>query len=273
MSDAPRLARVLVAIDASPLSLTALEAAATLARSVGAALTGVFVEDVNLSRLAGHPAATSISLVGGLRRDTEHRLLENALKAQVTLARRAFDEVAEELGEGAEFAVRRGRVEAELLAAAEEADLVLVGSYGRVETLTPRRRLGSTARAVVERATRPVLVIRHAAPPTQPVAVLFDGSPAARRALVLAARLAAAAGARLEVITLAGDAATADQREKEARALIAPVAVAIEGLPVATADAGRVAAEAAGHPLSLLVLPETARHLLDVLHCSTVVVP
>lgn len=273
MTDDPRLARVLVALDASPLSLTALEAAAVLARRMGAELTGVFVEDINLTRLAGHPVATSISLVGGIRRDPGHRLLEHALKVQVTAARRAFEEVAEQLGPTASFAVRQGRVEVELLAAAEEADLVLVGCSGQGDRLASRRRLGSTARAMVERAARPVVVVRHALPAAQPVAVLYDGSPASRRALVLAARLATAAGARLEVITLAADAEAARRREQEARALIAPVAIALESLPVIPTDAGRVAAEAARHPLALLVLPETARHLLEMLPCSVVVVP
>lgn len=272
MTREPGLHRVVVALDASPLSLTALDVAAALARRVGAELTGVFVEDVNLVRLAGHPAATSISLVGGFHRDPEHRLLGHALKLQVTAARRAFDEVAERLGQAASFAVRQGRVDAELLAAAEDADLVLVGCSGRGEGLTPRIRLGSTARAMVERAIRPVLVIRHALPAAQPVAVLYDGSAAARRALGLASRLAAATGARLEVITATADAESARASEREARALIEPLTVAIESHPVTSAEVSRLAAEASRHPVAVLVLPETARHLLEVLPCSVVVV-
>lgn len=268
-----QLNRVLVALDASPLSLAALEAAAVLAQRAGAELLGVFVEDVNLTRLAGHPAAASISLVGGLRRDPGHRLLEDALKLQVTAARRAFADAAGSLGGTASFAVRQGRVDAELLAAAAEADLILLGCSGRVETLTRRGRLGSTARALIERAARPVLVMRQPLPAMRPVAVLYDGSAAARRAMTLAARLAMATGTRLEIITAAPDRETAARREREARGLIEPYSVPIEGHPVAKADSTHLAAETARHPLSVLVLPETARHLMDVLPCSVVVVP
>lgn len=274
MTDQPSLARVLVALDASPLSLMALEAAVMLTRAVGGQLTGVFVEDVNLARLAGHPAAASISLVGGFRRDPGQRLLEEALKAQLATARRVFGEAAEPLGSAANFATRQGRVSAELMAAAADADLVLVGSSGHGPVLSSGNRLGSTARAVMERAARPVLVIRHGLPAARPVAVLFDGSPAARRALVLAARLAVVTGSRLDIITLAADQETARIRERDARALIAPVAVAVESTAVtAVADPARVAAEAPNHPLALLVLPESARHLMELLPCSVVVVP
>lgn len=277
MSDEPRLTRVLVALDASPLSLAALEAAAALAGRIGAELTGVYVEDVNLTRLPGHPAATSISLVGGFRRDPEHRLLDNALKVQSAAARRAFDEVAEPLGPSACFAVRQGRVEAELLAAAEQADLVLVGCSSsaivRGARLPPLGRLGSTARAVMERAARPVLVVRHALLEVQPVAVLYDGSAASRRALVLAARLAVSAGARLDVIALATDPDAARRREQEARALIAPVAIAIDSRPITQADTSRLTVETTRRSLALLVLPDTARHLMEALPCSVVVVP
>lgn len=265
MTGEPPLARVLVALDASPLSLAALQTATVLSRQSGAKVTGLFVEDVNLSRLAGHPAATSISLVGGLRRDPDHRILEHALKVQLAAVRRAFEEATGRL-HGTTFLVRQGRVETELLAAATEADLVLVGGCGRPETVVPLARLGSIARAVVEGAARPVLVMRHSLPSAQPVAVLYDGSAAARRALALASRLAAATAARLDIITAAADAAAARAREAEARALIEPVTLALAAHPLTLSEAGR-------RRRALLVLPVSARHLLESLPCSVLVVP
>ena len=44
----PTIRRILVALDASPHSLAALEAASELADALKAELVGIFVEDVNL---------------------------------------------------------------------------------------------------------------------------------------------------------------------------------------------------------------------------------
>lgn len=266
MTAAPPLARVLVALDASPLSLAALQAATLLARRAGAEVTGLFVEDVNLSRLAGHPAATSISLVGGLRRDPDHQILEHALRVQLAAVRRAFADATGPLEQASKFLVRQGRVEAELLAAAADADLVLVGGCGRPETMVPLVRLGSIARAVVAGTARPVLVMRHSLPAAQPIAVLYDSSAAARRALALASNLAAATGVRLDIIAPAADPAAARAREAEARALVEPILLAVGSHPATLAEAGR-------RRPALLVLPVSARHLLEALPCSVLVVP
>ena len=52
--------RILVALDASRHSLAALEAAAELAARLKAELVGLFVEDIDLLRLAGLPFAREI---------------------------------------------------------------------------------------------------------------------------------------------------------------------------------------------------------------------
>ena len=51
------IARILVALDASPASVAAAAAAASLAGRLHAELEGVFVEDADLLALAAYPAA------------------------------------------------------------------------------------------------------------------------------------------------------------------------------------------------------------------------
>ena len=46
--------RILVALDASPASLSAMQNAVELAARLGAELIGLFVEDINLLRAGGH---------------------------------------------------------------------------------------------------------------------------------------------------------------------------------------------------------------------------
>ena len=58
--------RILVAIDTSPHGSAALEAAARLATELRAELEGLFIEDINLLRLAGLPFAREIQLGDGV---------------------------------------------------------------------------------------------------------------------------------------------------------------------------------------------------------------
>ncbi|MGB7837261.1 MAG: universal stress protein, partial [Terrimicrobiaceae bacterium] len=59
--------RILVALDASAHSRAALEAACELALGLDAELSGLFVEDINLLRLAQLPFASEISYPSALR--------------------------------------------------------------------------------------------------------------------------------------------------------------------------------------------------------------
>ena len=60
--------RILVVLDASPFGLEALEAAAGLAARLRAELQGLFVEDVDLLRLAGLPFARELAYSSSQRR-------------------------------------------------------------------------------------------------------------------------------------------------------------------------------------------------------------
>ncbi|MBF0394019.1 MAG: universal stress protein, partial [Alphaproteobacteria bacterium] len=71
--------RILVAVDASPLSLDALDTAARMARRQGAELAVLHVEDINLSRLSNHPHVMAVSLVSARRLHPGEMLIEGAL--------------------------------------------------------------------------------------------------------------------------------------------------------------------------------------------------
>ena len=122
------LRRILVGIDASPFSRMALRSAVALAERVDAALDAVFVEDINIVRLAAHPMAQGFSLTPPHSHDMDEALVAAMLELQSAAARKAFDEAQ---GPARSFIVRRGRVEAELLDAAQGADLICLGWSGR----------------------------------------------------------------------------------------------------------------------------------------------
>jgi nucleotide-binding universal stress UspA family protein len=72
-----------------------------------------------------------------------------------------------------------------------------------------RRRLGSTARSLVQQISRPVLILEQGARLSLPVGVIYDGSPRAQRSLNMAFDLLREAEGYLTVIILAEDIQTA----------------------------------------------------------------
>jgi nucleotide-binding universal stress UspA family protein len=199
------LRHILVALDASAHSLAALEAAADLAAAVQAEMEGLFVEDIDLIRLASLPCTREVRHTASLAAlDLEQ--MERALKAQAAEARQALAAAARRAHVQWSFRVARGRVAHEVLAAAAAADLVTLGKQGR--SRNPQARLGSTALRALAGAPAALLLVEHRRAGVRglrPVLVVYDGSEVAGRALEAAARLAEAGGVSLTVILLADD--------------------------------------------------------------------
>ncbi len=181
---APRIRRILVALDASADSQAALETSAALAAVLGAELLGLFVEDADLARLAASPLSAEIDFLSGERRPLVPSHLARQLRARAARVRQALEREAERRRLTWTFRAARGRVSAEILAV--DADLITLGHRGH----SPRRGPGSTVQDLLAGAGAPVLVSRRGADLGRSIFALDDGSAAARRALVLAAELA-----------------------------------------------------------------------------------
>jgi len=190
MAEAPSFAarRILVAIDASAASLDALAAAAALAVRLGSELKGLFVEDEDLLRLAGLPFADIVRTPGGERERIDPASAEVALRAIGARARDAVERAAERHRVEWSFQVSRGRVAAEVLAASESADLVVLGAAGHGRPA--RGAVGETARAAAARVRTPVLLLARGAHLAGEVVAVDDGTPAGTRAVGAARQLA-----------------------------------------------------------------------------------
>ncbi|HUM01611.1 MAG TPA: universal stress protein, partial [Thermoanaerobaculia bacterium] len=196
-----RARRILVAVDGSPESRVALVAAARLARATGGELAGLFVEDVELLRLAGLPFATEAGVASGVFRRLETTDIERRFRVAAERAREALREAASDPGLRTSFRVTRGRVVSEILAAAPGADVVAAGKRGGHGP--PGRRLGATARSLIAHVAVPILVggLRDLTP--GPAVVLSAAPDVPPDALRFVALLARAFGAP-EVVVIAG---------------------------------------------------------------------
>jgi nucleotide-binding universal stress UspA family protein len=176
--------RILVALDASPHSLAALEAAVDLAARFEAELSGLFVEDENLLRLAELPFVSEIGIFTATRRRIDGEEMERQIRVQSRRVRRVFTLTTERAHVKWSFRVARGTVLAEVLSAASEADVLVLGQAGW--SLLQRGRLGSTVRGILPEQFGLALVLKEGTCLGDPLAVVYDGSPVAERALIAA---------------------------------------------------------------------------------------
>jgi len=184
-TDAKKVRRIVMALDTASSALPAIEAAAGLALGLNAELVGLFIEDERLLRFAGLPFAREFGLASARARPLAPAAVEHALRAQAEQLRRQLAVIAERLSLAWTLEIVRGEVLRSALVHAGSADLLVLG---RSEYAWP----GASRRA--DPAQRFPALAAH------PVAVVFDGSATARRALSIGHTLAGVTGSELTVL-------------------------------------------------------------------------
>lgn len=275
-SDQPAIRRILIALDASPHSIAALQAAAELAASLEAELVAVFVEDINLVRLASLEVAIEVGQVSGRVRRIDERRIVYELRGRAEQARRAVSRIAGQQGVKWSFHVVRGPIDRELLQRASEADLVILGRTG----WSGKSALGSTAEALLAGAAANTMLLRagHRLHPT--LMVVFDGSEVSERALRTAVELAGRLERFLVVGILAADRQQARQLQTQASQLLQPYPVQARYRWLMEASSEALGRMIRGEDQVVLVLPgesalftvDTLRQSLQHLQCPILVV-
>lgn len=185
-TEAGEVRRIVMALDTASSVLPAIETAAGLALGLNAELAGLFIEDERLLRFAGLPFAREFGFASARPRALAPAAVEQALRAQAEQLRRLLAATAERLSLAWTLEVVRGEVPRSVLAWAEASDLLVLG---RSEYSWP----GATPRRIDPAQRFPALAAR-------PVAVVFDGSAAALRALSIGKTLAGVTGSALIVL-------------------------------------------------------------------------
>jgi len=167
---------IMVTLDASESGRPALQTAVRLAAILGAKLEGVFIEDINLIRLAGLPFLREVRLWSLAEETISTQRIQRELRTLARHAERMLEQVAREMDVPWSFQVWRGRAEATSLAQSFGADIL---SLGRVSSLVSSRAWATA---------RPRTRLPHET--VTSISVLFSDSEQAARAMATACSLA-----------------------------------------------------------------------------------
>lgn len=204
---------ILVALDSSGHSLSALEAAAQLAKISEAELQGLFVHDEIWYRISRIPAVREISEITGESRELPEEYIQKQIRLLEGRIRRQLKNISRKYGIEHSWNSARGTIIEELLKAAEKTDLVTIGRSGHSHSRA--FKIGRTARAVLKETGKPVLLLEEGVKLDEGVIVVYDGTPEGKRSLELGLRLARINNDELRVLGLANRSEALQDRNRE----------------------------------------------------------
>ena len=251
--------RILVALDPSAHSRAALAAAARMAVRFEAELTALFVEDANVRRLSELPFVQEVGLYTQRCRTVEVGELDRQLRIQAGRMRQAFTLVTRRIETRCSFREVRGRAAQEVLAAAAEADVVIVGkgAWSAVDT----GRLAPEVRDILAQAPSSTLVLGAESDVEPPVRAVYDGTALGDKALATAARLAE--DGHLMVFLLADGATEAEGLRESAQEWVEGRALELSFQTLSQASVSRLAYLVSHQGEGTLVLPAHKETMAD----------
>jgi len=194
---------ILVAIDGSDYSKVAIEYGLYLSKILHTQLIGLHVIDIHLLEppmISDISGTMSLPILSELTPEVEKDLEEKADKLL-----RAFREQCEREGVTCETKKYTGLVEELIIEEAKSVDLVIMGRRGEHYRLGEVSVLGSITESVLQRAGVPVMVSPEGFTPIRAMAVAFDASPPATKAINFAARLSETTGWPIQVLFVTED--------------------------------------------------------------------
>jgi nucleotide-binding universal stress UspA family protein len=211
------LRRILLPVDVSRDSLTALKVAFDLAAALAGEVSGLFIEDAQLLKAGSLPFAREVGSVSGISRRIESADIQDRFRTVATRARTAVTEAGHRLKVPTAFRVGQGDVVAEILEAASTADLVVLGKSGWAPGSL--RTPGRTCLTILSQSPVPVLVVEHDGGIAPPIFVAHDESPNGKRAVNFAHNLSRVLKWKIAVFSVLGMSSADDvlRRIREAK--------------------------------------------------------
>ncbi|MCB0358494.1 MAG: universal stress protein, partial [Bdellovibrionales bacterium] len=212
---------ILVPIDGSQSSSSALRIAASMAGLTDARLIGLFVQDAQrFARIAPADAlAASIGASPAVESPLPPKEMleeEERVEAESQQLYQAFQDSCEQARVRGRFLCPRGEPEHEIIEAARMVDLVILGNRGK-HSGAPHRSEGDTVFSVLHVVSRPVLVVPEEPEGLGRMVIAYDGSATSERALRAAAELATVAQFdEVHLITAHDDPAAGEELQRSA---------------------------------------------------------
>lgn len=205
---------ILVGIDGSEHSRTALRYANWLARHLDATVTGLHVVDiVSIEGSFFHDISGSLGFEPYL--DFTSKMRE-ALHERGTALLEEFRAVCKAEGVRCDTALQIGIVPSEICERAREADLVVIGHRG-VNQRFSTGLLGGAAESITRQCPKPVLVTPLTFAEIKSPVLAYDGSQRASAAMHVAAEVCSQLKLPLSVLTVCRDGEQGDKILEQAR--------------------------------------------------------
>lgn len=215
---------ILIPTDGSDYAKTATAYGICFARRLNAKLTGLHVLDIQLLR---GPVFTDISGSIGFPPYQEFLpAIENGLDVKAAAILEDFRTQCEAAGVHPETKKATGVIAETIIEEARNCcDWILLAQRGEHFRIDGGAILGSTAQSVVRHSGKPVLVTPEHFREIKSMAIAFDGSAPARKALELAAELSKQTAWTLGVVVISTDRTAGEELSQRAVALLAAFGV------------------------------------------------
>ncbi len=204
---------ILIPTDGSDYGKTAIAYGIYIARKLDAQLIGLHVVDIRLIR---GPVFTDISGSVGLPPYQEFLpAIESGLEAKADAILQDFRGQCEAAGVHPETMKVTGVIDETIIEEGRKCcDWILLAQRGEHFHIDGGAILGSTAQSVVRRSGKPVLVTPEHFREIESMAVAYDGSAPAHKALKLAAELSERAAWPLSVVIITSDPSVGEKISK-----------------------------------------------------------
>lgn len=223
---------ILVAMDESKASNSALNAALVLSKLTGAILKGLYVEDANrllkwqpLELMGAGAVIGTSSGIPTPRKTIEQVEIEKEFIKEGNNLKEDFEKSCKKFNVPGKFTIKRGTVEEIIIQSAKMVDFVVVGKRGKTYPESSKEP-GPITELLLRRTPRPVLVVPPDTPPSARIhggelsvriLIAYDGSETAQRALSTGAEFATFQNSEVKVVSIADDIEIADKPLNEAR--------------------------------------------------------
>lgn len=173
--------QILVSLDSSTHSFAALHAAIELARHYNAKLQGVFIEDIALLNLAEMPFHQEVGEYTAIVREINTDSITRGIFVQSRWVVRTFQKLINQTNLTGEFFILRGNVVKTIKQKSENCDLLIIGKAGTNTLL--RKKLGSTARALIRYHEKSILLVEEENRLGYPMILFYEESPVGKISL------------------------------------------------------------------------------------------